>query len=116
MKKAGGTGMLLTSAMIVAGIRLWMQVRGKTKTPFNEWAVGWGATFFFLALLSEVSPQAAGGLSLVVAFSDFLVNGVSLTSDLSSLTVGAEHTPILVPTPFAPTASTGQNTGKAKHA
>lgn len=90
MTAAGSKRALLTSAIIIAGIRLWMQVRGKTKTPFVEWAVGWSALFFILALLSEAAPSAAGALSLVVVTSDFLVNGVSLTDDISSVIQGSE--------------------------
>lgn len=101
MDAAGGKSALLTSALIIAGIRLWMQLRGKTKTPFQEWAIGWGALFFILALLSEVSPSAAGSLSLVVVVSDFLVNGVSLTTDISSTITGSEKGSTFVQHPFA---------------
>ena len=58
MSRAAGRNALLTSAMIVAGIRMWNQLRGKTKTPFSEWAIGWGATFFILSVMSEVAPTA----------------------------------------------------------
>jgi hypothetical protein len=117
MSKAGGRNALVTSALLVAGIRMWMQLRGKTKTPFNEWAIGWGATFFILALLSEASMTAAGSLSLVVAFSDFLVNGVSLTNDISSAITSNEKGtagPTFVAQPFAtpPTTSAGTTNGK----
>lgn len=107
MSKDAGRGALITSAMIVAGIRMWMQLRGKTKTPFNEWAIGWGATYFILALISEVSATAAGSLALVVAFSDFLVNGVGLTTDISAAITGTEGGSTFVQAPFAPTAQTG---------
>lgn len=107
MSKAGGRNALIISALVVGGIRMWLQVRGKTKTPFVEWAIGWGATFFLLALLSEASPGAAGSLSLIIAVSDFVVNGVSLTTDVNSLVTGAESpSSIFVPTPFS-TASIG---------
>lgn len=111
MSNAGSKNALLTSAMLVAGIRLWMQLRGKTKTPFNEWVIGWGATFFFLALLSEASPQAAGGLSLVLAFSDFLVNGISLTTDVNSAITQSETnkgSSVFVPAPFASQPTSGK--------
>lgn len=100
MSNQGARTALMTSAMLVAGMRLWMQVRGKTTTPFNEWAVGWGATFFVLSLVSEVAPTGAGMLAILVAFADFLKNGVSLTTDLSNVTTGAEGGQVLTPTPF----------------
>lgn len=92
---------LLTSAMIVAGMRLWLQVRGKTTTPFNEWAVGWGATFFVLSLMAEVVPTGAGMLALLVAVADFLKNGVNLTTDLSNVVTGSEGGPVLADHPFS---------------
>lgn len=92
---------VLTAAILIAGIRLWMQVRGKTKTPFAEWAIGWGSLFFFLALVSEAYPQAASGLAGTIVVGDFLVNGASLFEDLSSVVTGAETGPILVDQPFA---------------
>lgn len=101
MSKAGSKNALIVSAMFVAGVRLWMQVRGKTKTPFSQWAVGWGATFFMLSMLSEVSPSAAGSISVVVAFSDFLVNGVSLTTDVSKIVTGSETGSVFVAQPFS---------------
>ena len=122
MSKAGGRTALMTSALIVAGIRMWSQLRGKSQTPFSEWAIGWGATFFILSLLSEVAPTAAGSLSLIVAFSDFLKNGVSLTTDISSIITNAQGNPagspgqqqtttptVFVQHPFAPTTTTAQN-------
>jgi ABC-type uncharacterized transport system permease subunit len=105
VNKNSAKNLMLTSALIVAGIRMWMQVRGKTKTPFSEWVIGFGATFFALSLLSEVSPAGAGSLSLLVAVSDFLINGVSLTTDLSGLVTGAVKGNILVAQPFAPSAA-----------
>lgn len=101
MTTRGAKSTLLTAAMLVAGIRLWMQIRGKAKTPFNEWAVGWGATFFVLSLMSEVVPTGAGMLALLVAVGDFLNNGVSLTTDLSSVVTGSEKGSVLTPQPFS---------------
>lgn len=115
MDRAASKNALITAAMIVAGIRLWLQVRGKTKTPFNEWAIGWGATFFFLAVLSEVSPTSAGSLSLVIAVSDFLANAVNLTTDIESLIGNAPGSnkssggSVLVQQPFANTAQAQTN-------
>lgn len=79
---------LITAALIVAGIRMWSQLRGKATTPFNQWAIGWGATFFMLSLIAEVSESAAGALALIIAVSDFLKNGVSLTTDVSNVVTG----------------------------
>jgi hypothetical protein len=87
--------------MVVAAIRLWTQVRGKSKTPFHEWAVGWGALFFMLALLSEAAPGTANSLAILVAFTDFLVNGVNLTTDLSNIITGSETGNVLVDQPFS---------------
>lgn len=101
MNTSQAKSLLLTSAMLVAGIRLWMQIRGKAKTPFNEWAVGWGATFFVLSLMSEVAPTGAGMLALLVAVADFLNNGVSLTTDLTNVVTGSEKGPILTAQPFS---------------
>lgn len=97
---------LITAAMVVAGIRLWMQIRGKTTTPFAEWVVGWGALFFVLALLSEVAPTAAASLALLVLVADFLKNGVSLTGDISSIVTGSESGSILTDQPFGSGAGT----------
>jgi hypothetical protein len=116
MSKAGGRTALITSAMLVAGIRLWLQIRGKTTTPFSQWAIGWGATFFILSLLSEAAPSAAGSLSLVIATSDFLKNGVGLTTDISSLignteAVGSPATSPLVANPFGTGAGSNVASG-----
>jgi hypothetical protein len=102
---------VLTAAILVAGIRLWMQVRGKTKTPFAEWAIGWGSLFFFLALVSEAYPQAASSLAGTIVVGDFLVNGASLFEDLTGVVKGAETGPILVDTPFAATAQASPVSG-----
>lgn len=83
-------GSLLTAAMVIAAIRIWTQMRGKAKTPFVEWAIGWGALFFILALLASVSPLAAAMLAWLVAIADFLTNGVSLTQDISTSITQAE--------------------------
>lgn len=99
-----GKRWVLTAAMLVAGIRLWMQVRGKTKTPFAEWAIGWGVTFMFLALLAESYPAAAGPLAGTIVTGDFLVNGSSLFDDLTGLVTGATGGSTLVADPFAATA------------
>lgn len=108
MSTSGARNALITSALVVAGIRMWMQLRGKTKTPFNEWAIGWGATFFILALLSEAAPTAAGSLSVVIVASDFLVNGVSLTNDISAAVTGTEGSQgtTFVQQPFAAQSTT----------
>ena len=93
---------VISAALLVAGLRLWQQLRGTTKTPFNEWAIGWGVTFFAIALISEVSPQAAGGLAGTLVLGDFLVNGASLFEDMTSaLSTGAGF----VDQPFAPTTT-----------
>lgn len=114
-----GRGWIVTAAIMVAGIRMWMQVRGKAKTPFSEFAVGWSVLFFFLALVTEASPGAGAPLAMLVVVSDFLINGQSLFEDLSSLTTSAETTPILTPQPFAagsqPLASATRGTGQAGH-
>lgn len=104
MSAAGGKRALLTAALLVAGIRLWMQLRGTTKTPFAEWAIGWGAFFFMMSVLSEVSPQAAGSLSLIVVVGDTLKNGSSLLTDVSGAITGAETgQTVFSQTPFATT-------------
>lgn len=100
-----GKRWVVTAAMLVAGIRLWMQVRGKTKTPFSEWVIGWGALFFFLSMMAEVYPAAAAPLAGTVVVSDFLVNGSSLFNDLAGLVNGTLQGPILVDDPFSPTSS-----------
>lgn len=116
MSKAGGRNALITSAMLVAGIRLWMQIRGKTKTPFQEWAIGWGATFFFLAVLSEAAPTAAGSLSLLIATSDFLINGVGLTQDITGLVSGTETSSDagFVANPFASSTANTQKSNSPR--
>lgn len=94
--------LLLTAAMVVAVIRAWEQLRGKAKTPFPEWAVGWGATFFLLSLLSDVSPEGAGMLAWIIVVSEFLAKGTSLTKDVSGAIVGAEQQqPLFVDQPLA---------------
>jgi hypothetical protein len=83
-----GRRLVLTSAMLVAGLRLWAQLRGKTKTPFGEWAVGWGVVFFFIALISEAYPQPAGALAGIVVVGDFLANGAQLFEDMTAAISG----------------------------
>lgn len=102
---------IVTVAVVVAGMRLWMQVRGKTTTPFGEWAVGWGALFFILSLYSEIAPQGAAMFSLVIATADVVKNGTSLFTDISSTITGAEKpgsspAPVFSPAPFVGTANT----------
>lgn len=107
-----GRRWVLSAALLVAGLRLWQQLRGTTKTPFNEWAIGWGVTFFAIALISEVSPQAAGGLAGTLVLGDFLVNGASLFEDMTSaLSTGAGFVdqPFTPTTPAAATTTTGSS-------
>ena len=99
-------GWVVTSAAMIAGIRLWMQVRGKTKTPFAEWAVGFGALMVFLAVMAEWAPQAAGPLAGTIVVGDFLQNGASLFEDLSSIITGGEKGSVLVTSPFGGASST----------
>ena len=109
-----GKRAIIFGMLVVVAIRMWMQLRGKTKTPFNEWAIGFGALFFILALLSEISENGASSLALLVALSDFLINGESLTTDVSNVISGSEtsNSPVFVPTPFAATTnSTAPTTG-----
>ena len=108
-----GKRWVITAAAIIAGLRLWMQVRGKTKTPFAEWAVGFGALFVFLALMAEWAPQAAGPLAGTIVVGDVLRNGASLFEDVSSLTTGAETGSIFQPAPFA--ATTPATAPRAAH-
>jgi hypothetical protein len=96
---------VITAAALIGGIRLWMQIRGKAKTPFPEWAVGFGALFVFLALLAEFAPAAAGPLAGTIVVGDFLANGEGLFEDVSSVVTGTETGSILSPTPFASTSS-----------
>lgn len=103
-----GQRMIVTAALIVAGIRLWMQMRGKTKTPFPEWAIGWGALFLLLSLGAEISPEASGMLALTVVVGDFLMNGTSLFNDVtSSITDAQKGKGVFSATPFsgAPTVN-----------
>ena len=104
---------VITSAAIIAGIRLWMQIRGKTKTPFSEWAVGFGALFIFLAILAEAAPAAAGPLAGVVVVGDVLQNGSSLFEDISSVVTGSEKGSILTATPFGSSSSTSSTSSTA---
>ena len=112
-----GKPWVITAAALVAGIRLWMQVRGKTKTPFAEWAVGFGALFVFLALMAEWAPYAAGPLAGVIVVGDVLQNGASLFEDISTDVTGTDSGgQILTATPFAatpttPTAATAPHAG-----
>lgn len=102
-----GKRWVITAAAVMAGIRLWMQVRGKTSTPFSEWAVGYGALFIFLALMAEWAPSAAGPLAGVVVVGDLLQNGSSLFEDVSTVVTGAEAGgTVLAATPFASTGAT----------
>lgn len=118
MSKAGGRNALITAALVVAAIRIWMQVRGKATTPFTEWAIGWGATFFILSLISEAAPSAAGALSLIVVVSDFLKNGVGITTDISSLITSSEKSgtapsSLFVASPFTPTPAVSSVTSRS---
>lgn len=104
--------MVVTAAIIVAGLRLWMQVRGKTKTPFGEWAIGWGALFLILSLMSEAAPGGAGMLALIVVVGDVLANGATLMTDVEGAITGAEKgQPILTPAPFSSTPTAGNSSG-----
>ena len=105
MNNAGGRTALLTAALIVAGIRMWEQLRGKATTPFSEWAIGWGATFFILSILSEAAPAAAGALALIIVAAEFVTKGASLTGDISSAVTNTESSTPFVANPFAATAS-----------
>ena len=96
-------GWVVTSAAMIAGIRLWMQVRGKTKTPFAEWAVGFGALMVFLAVMAEWAPAAAAPLAGTIVVGDFLQNGASLFEDLSKIITGQEKGSVLSTTPFSST-------------
>lgn len=98
-----GRRLVLTSAILVAGLRMWMQLRGKTKTPFGEWAVGWGVTYFFLALISEEYERAAGTLAAIIAVGAFLQNGTTLFKDMTGAVSGGAG---FVPTPFTATTTT----------
>lgn len=109
MSNAAGRTALITSAMLVGGMRLWLQLRGKATTPFNEWAIGWGATFFILSLMAEVTAEGAGALSLIIAVSDFLKNGVALTTDISNVVTGTEGGSTFVASPFSATATDTAN-------
>jgi hypothetical protein len=91
--------------MFIVAIRMWAQLRGKSKTPFREWLVGWGALFFMLTL---IPPAAGNSIAVMVAFTDFLVNGVELTTDLSNIVTGAEKGNVLVDHPFSPDAPTAK--------
>lgn len=103
-----GKNVVVTAAVLVLALRMWQQVRGTTKTPFSEWAIGYGALFFMLGLLAEVSAPLAGSVSVVVAGADFLQNGLSLTTDITSL-IGGKAQPGqsgFVAQPFAQTGAT----------
>lgn len=112
-----GQRALVTSAIVVAGIRLWMQLRGKTKTSLSEWAIGWGVTFFFLSMLSDAFPQGAGALASMIAVGDFLANGTTLFTDISSVVTGSEKgSSLFVSNPFGgstPTASADTGTSSS---
>jgi hypothetical protein len=114
MRPGFGKKWVITAAVIVLGIRLWMQVRGKTKTPFAEFIVGYCALFFFLAIVSEWAEPAAASLAGIVVVGDVLTNGASLFEDVSSVVTGTEKGgQILTPTPFGPpgTPNTSGATG-----
>ena len=83
--KSNKSGLIIVCALVIGVIRAWMQFRGTTKTPFVEWAIGFGAFFFIVSLIAGVSPEAAAALALLVTVADFLQNGVSLTTDISSV-------------------------------
>lgn len=85
-----GKNGIITAAIVLGGMRLWLQLRGKTKTPFEEWFIGYGALFFVIALFSEASPGGASMFAWLVVLADFLENGESLTTDISSAIVQAE--------------------------
>jgi hypothetical protein len=101
----GGKRWVITAAVLIAGIRLWMQIRDKTKTPFSEWVVGYCALFFFLAIMSEGGrtwETAAASLAGIVVVGDLLTNGASLFEDVNTVVAGTEKGgQILTPTPFA---------------
>lgn len=93
---------IITVALVVGGIRLWMQIRGKTKTPFSEWAIGYGVLMIFLAFLVESYPPAAGALAGTVVVGDFLKNGSALFDDITqALGQATSGQSLFVAKPFA---------------
>jgi hypothetical protein len=85
-----GKRWVLTAALVIAAIRMWQEVRGQAKEPWTEWAVGWGALFFLLAILSEVAEGPAAYLATLVVIGDLLQNGSSLFSDVNKVVSGSE--------------------------
>ena len=106
-----GKRWVLTAALIVAAIRMWQEIRATTKTPFPEWAVGWGALFFLLSILSEVAEGPAAYLATMVVLGDLLTNGASLFTDVNKAVTGTETGTLF---PGVPGAATAPSTQKAK--
>jgi uncharacterized membrane protein HdeD (DUF308 family) len=91
MERSGAQSALVASALVVAGIHGYRVVQGdKGLKPLGEWLTGFGATFFILALLVEVSPAVGGYAALLVATADFLDNGVALMRDVTSVEGGVQ--------------------------
>lgn len=114
MSKNGGQTALVTCAMIIAAMRFWLQIRGKTTSTMQEWLVGWGATFFILSIIADVSPGTAGVFAITLTLADFLKNGVTLTNDLEGVVTGATKGSVLPDNPISSTenASTSKPKGK----
>jgi hypothetical protein len=97
---------VMTVALVVGGIRLWMQIRGKTTTPFSEWAIGYGVLVIFLAFLAEAYPAAAGPLAGTVIVGDLLKNGAGLFDDITAaIGQAGKGQSIFVSEPFASSSS-----------
>lgn len=105
---------IITVAIVVGGIRLWMQLRGKTTTPFSEWAIGYGVLIIFLAFLAESYPPAAAPLAGTVIVGDVLKNGAGLFEDITAaIGQAGSGQSIFKSNPFSPGSQQSSTPGDA---
>lgn len=77
-------GIIVTTAIILGGMRVWLQLHGQTTSTFRQWVIGFGALMFGLAVLSEWSAAAAGGFALLIVVTDLIENGKPLFDSITS--------------------------------
>jgi hypothetical protein len=75
------------AAVMVAGVYAYRRlVEPATKTPpapIAHFVIGFGVTFIVLALLAQSAPALGGMMAILIAVGDLLVNGTTLTRDLT---------------------------------
>lgn len=105
MTRKGAEGAVMVSAVVVSAVYAYRKlIEPHASTPEHEskahpvskvigaepapaslgaFAVGFGFTFFSLAVIATFAPNLAGSFAVTVAVGDVLVNGASVFVDVS---------------------------------